>query len=35
MFDKVVGSDVLRKSMMEDFNFEKLRSYWNRTGSTS
>lgn len=28
MFDKVVGSDVLRKSMLEDFNFGKLRSYW-------
>ena len=29
MFDKVLGSDVLRKSMLEDFNFEKLRPYWN------
>ena len=28
MFDKVLGSDVLRKSMLEDFNFEKLRPYW-------
>ncbi len=30
MFDKVCGSDRIRKSMMEDFNFEKLRSYWNK-----
>lgn len=30
MFDKVLGSDVLRKSMLEDFNFEKLRPYWNK-----
>ena len=30
MFDKVCGSDRIRKSMMEDFNFEKQRSYWNR-----
>ncbi len=30
MFDNVVGSDLLRKSMLEDFNFEKLRSYWNK-----
>ncbi|MFO7668807.1 MAG: DUF1343 domain-containing protein [Bacteroidales bacterium] len=29
MFDKVCGSDVLRKSMLESFDFEKLRSYWN------
>jgi uncharacterized protein YbbC (DUF1343 family) len=28
-FDMVCGSDRLRKSMMEDFNFEKLREYWN------
>ena len=29
MFDKVCGSKTLRESMMKDFNFEKLRSYWN------
>jgi len=29
MFDKVCGSDLMRKFMMEDFNFENLRSYWN------
>jgi len=30
MFDKVCGSDRLRSSMMEDFNFSKLLEYWNR-----
>lgn len=30
MIDKVLGSDVLRTSMMEDFDFEKLRPYWNK-----
>ncbi|MCP4312132.1 MAG: DUF1343 domain-containing protein [Bacteroidetes bacterium] len=30
MFDKVCGSELLRKSMMEDLDFEKLRPYWNR-----
>jgi len=30
MFDKVCGSETLRKFMMEDFNFEKIRSYWNK-----
>ena len=30
MFDKVLGSDVLRSSLLEDFNFEKLRPYWNK-----
>ncbi|MEN8156818.1 MAG: DUF1343 domain-containing protein [Bacteroidota bacterium] len=29
MFDYVCGSDWLRKSMMDDFNFEKLRGNWN------
>jgi uncharacterized protein YbbC (DUF1343 family) len=29
MFDKVCGSDFLRKSMLESFDFEKLRFYWN------
>jgi uncharacterized protein YbbC (DUF1343 family) len=29
MFDNVCGSDRLRKSMMEDFDFSRLRSYWN------
>ena len=28
-FDLACGSDRLRKSMMEDFDFEKLREYWN------
>lgn len=30
MIDKVLGSDVLRTSMMEDFDFEKIRPYWNK-----
>lgn len=30
MIDKVLGSDVLRKSMLEDFNFEKMLPYWNK-----
>ncbi len=30
MIDKVLGSEKLRTSMMEDFNFEKLRPYWNK-----
>jgi uncharacterized protein YbbC (DUF1343 family) len=30
MFDQVVGSDRMRTSLMEDFNFSRLKSYWNR-----
>jgi uncharacterized protein YbbC (DUF1343 family) len=30
MFDKVCGSDRLRSSMMEDFDFLKLEEYWMR-----
>ena len=30
MFDKVSGSDRLRSSMMEDFDFLKLEEYWMR-----
>ena len=30
MFDKVSGSDRLRSSMMEDFDFFKLEEYWMR-----
>ena len=30
MFDKVLGSDVLRESMLQDFNFEKLLPYWKK-----
>lgn len=30
MIDKVLGSDVPRTSMMEDFDFEKIRPYWNK-----
>lgn len=29
MFDKVCGSDIARKLMMEDFSFDKLRAHWN------
>jgi uncharacterized protein YbbC (DUF1343 family) len=28
MFDQVCGSDRMRSSMMEDFNFRELQSYW-------
>ena len=28
-FDIACGSDSLRKSMMKDFDFEKIREYWN------
>ena len=30
MFDFGCGSDQLRRSMMEDFNFQKLLKYWNQ-----
>jgi uncharacterized protein YbbC (DUF1343 family) len=30
MFDQVCGSDLLRTSMMEHFDFRSLQSYWNR-----
>jgi len=30
MFDKVCGSDRLRSSITEDFNFSKLEEYWKR-----
>jgi len=30
MFDKVCGSAVTRKYMLESFDFEKLRPYWNK-----
>jgi len=30
MFDMVTGSDFLRTSLMEEFNFEVLRKFWSR-----
>ena len=30
MFDMVSGSDHLRSSLMNSFNFEELQEYWNR-----
>lgn len=30
MIDRVLGSEKLRKSLMEDYNFEKMLPYWNK-----
>jgi hypothetical protein len=30
MFDQVCGSDRLRSSMVEDFDFSKLVDFWNK-----